>query len=102
MPQETIVEDPEGKRIRSVVGTEPRRENEYPMQMAIGWAIPTGTTEPPPPKIARIVCHEQNFGTYGILWYIAYDEDGSELMRMNALSVAEVYYEEAKYGATSN
>ena len=72
------------QNIKQVVGPEPKREGEYPDQLWIGYGIP---------PVARIEYEEQNLGTYGIGWFVAYSEDGAIIRKMNAAHVAVVNYE---------
>lgn len=75
-------------RITCVVGPEPRREGEYPEQFMVGYAHRHVDN-----KVARIEYEEQNFGTYGIGWFVAYHEDGRLLGKMNAAQVVSVHYQ---------
>ena len=40
----------------------------------------------------RIEVEEDNLGTYGIRWFVAYDEQGRIIGKINALQVIEVEY----------
>lgn len=94
MPQEIKIELPVGRRIKLVAGAEPHREGEYPTTLCRGWAAPGSSREKPGPLIDRIEAVEQNLGTYGMVWYVAYSVDGVELLRLNAAHTAEVHYED--------
>lgn len=78
----------EALKIKQVVGPEPRRDGEYPNQFWVGYAHGHADN-----KVARIEYEEQNLGTYGIGWFVAYREDGSIIGKMNAAHVAVVNYE---------
>jgi hypothetical protein len=81
------VSDHKTKHIKLIAGFEPRREGEYPVLHMVG----NGFAGPIKHTITRIETHEQNLGTYGILWFDIFD--GDELLAsMNALAVAEVHY----------
>lgn len=69
--------------IRLVRGPEPMREGEYPDVMWVGYGKPA---------VHSIVLEESNLGTYGIMWYVARDEVGVVIKKMNALHVAYVEY----------
>lgn len=81
-------------RIQTIYGQEPVREGEYPDGMWIGmdlFRMGHGNT-----KITRIDIEEDNLGTYGIKWFVGYDENGAVVKKMNALFVATIIYDPVK------
>lgn len=74
-------------KILAVVGQEPRREGEYPSQLHVGWAFNHTDN-----MVSRIEEEQENLGTYGITWFVAYHADGRMIAKMNALNIAEVHY----------
>lgn len=79
-------------KIKSVFGPEPMRADEYATSFQVGYGKPT---------VHRIEVEEQNLGTYGIMWFVAYDENGEQIGRMNALHTSEVYYYPEKTDAVA-
>lgn len=75
------------QKIKCVQGIEPRRDGEYPECLYVGFAHNHVDN-----KVHRIEVEEQNLGTYGIVWYVGYREDGSIIKRMNASHVSSVEY----------
>lgn len=76
------------QKILSVTGCEPQRVGEYPEQFQVGYANYLTKI-----RVARIEREEENLGQYGIVWFVAYAEDGSIIGKMNALNTAIIYYE---------
>lgn len=76
------------QKIKGVYGGEPHRDGEYPAAMVVGYNM-FGLESS---KVDNIVAEEQNLGTYGILWFKAYRDDGYLLGQMNAAQVALVEY----------
>lgn len=75
------------QKIKMVVGTEPRREGEYPVAFVVGQA-PYHMSQP----VYNIVQVDENLGTYGIVWFVAYDKEGNMIGKMNALHTETVQY----------
>lgn len=75
--------------IKTVAGTEPHREGEYPFTLTIGYS-PWDSKKP----VARIEEELENMGHYGIIWFKAFDEQGNLLGKMNGLHVTYVLYGE--------
>lgn len=71
------------QKIRQVVGREPMREGEYPLQFWVGYGDPV---------VYQIEQVNENCGTYGIEWFVAYDRHGNIIGKMNALVVESVHY----------
>lgn len=66
--------------IKSICGTEPRRDGEYP------WAYMVGSD-----GVTEIDEVTENLGSYGITWFIVRAGENT-LAKMNALHVAHVGY----------
>lgn len=71
------------QKIRQVVGAEPRRDGEYPTQFWVGYGKPV---------VSSIHQVDDNCGTYGITWFVAYDSENNIIGKMNALHVESVFY----------
>ena len=69
------------KVIRSVFGAEPRREDEQPSSIIVGFR-----------EVHRIEEENENLGTYGITWFVGYTHQGQKVAKMNALHVETVSY----------
>jgi len=67
-------------KIKSIHGTEPRRDGEYPDGAFVGY---DGVT-----KIDEL---QENLGTYGITWFMIYKGDHI-FKKMNAIHAASVVY----------
>lgn len=68
------------ENIKTIVGLEPHREGEYPVQFQVGFD-----------GVTRIGYELQNFGTYGIGLYHVY-KDRDLVCSLQQQAVAEVYY----------
>lgn len=71
------------QKIKAVYGQEPMREGEEPHGFHVGFGKTT---------VYNIETVQDNFGTYGILWYVAYDKQGNIIGKLNALQTAAVLY----------
>lgn len=70
-------------KIKIVNGPEPMREGEYPDSFWVGYGNPV---------VDRIEEENENLGTYGITWFVAYDSSGNAIGKLNATHVASVKY----------
>ena len=77
-------------RIKRIFGAEPPREGEYPTTYTVGENFGWSKS-----IVTRIERREENFGTYGILWFDIFVGDVL-LASMNAMAVSEVHYAEAE------
>ncbi len=68
------------KKIKSICGDEPRRDEEYPTCYVVGYG-----------GITHIIEDEEVLGDYGIKWFCVY-KGSSQLAKMNARYVAAVEY----------
>jgi hypothetical protein len=71
-------------KIKRISGAEPRRDGEYPVIYALGFD-----------GVVLIEEEQENLGTYGIIWFKAYKDDGTLVGKMNAAYVANVDYDPA-------
>lgn len=74
------------RKIKMVLGAEPRRNGEYPAGFQVGFPMTSRD------RVDAIFEEDENFGSYGIKWYVAKRADGSTIEKMNALHTASVTY----------
>lgn len=74
--------------INRVIGQEPLLVGEKPWVFLVGQPLYGPVSD----VVTRIQEEEENLGTYGIKWYVAYNVEGKRLAKMNALSASIVEY----------